>query len=141
MIEEAVRISVPPATVQAIYMEVDNWSKWDPDTRSASLDGPFQVGSTGLLTPTKGFPVTMMLTEVAHERGFTAECKAPLCIMRFEHELTPIDGGVLAVHRVTFSGPLAILFRRLVGTQVRLGLPVTMQGLKRYAEQRQHAAA
>lgn len=139
-IEEQVRINVPPSAVYAVYTEVEQWHEWDPDTRAARLDGPFAVGTMGVLTPAQGFAVKMRLTEVAPERGFTVECKAPLCVMRFEHELTPIDGGVVALHRVTFSGPLAWLFGRLVGARVRLGLPVTMQSLKRHAEQRYRVA-
>ena len=140
-IEAKVSIAVPPATVYAIYTEVEHWNRWDPDTRSASLDGPFAVGSEGVLAPTQGFPVKMKLTEVVQERSFTVECKAPLCVMRFDHELTPDGPGVTVLHRVSFSGPLAWLFGRLVGSRVRLGLPVTMQGLKRYAEQRHGALA
>lgn len=141
VIEEKVSINAPPATVYAIYTEVDLWPRWDPDTKSASLEGPFAVGTQGTLAPTQGFPVRMKLTEVVHERSFTVECKAPLCVMRFDHELTPDGPGVTALHRVSFAGPLAWLFGRLVGARVRLGLPVTMQSLKRYAEQRHSAAA
>jgi hypothetical protein len=141
IIEEKVHINVPPNTVHTIYTEVENWHRWDPDTKSARLDGPFAVGTTGVLAPTQGFPVKMKVTEVAPERGFTVECRAPLCVMRFDHELTPDGVGVIALHRLVFSGPLAWLFGRLVGSRVRLGLPVTMQSLKRYAEQRHSAVA
>lgn len=141
VIEEKVSIDVPPATVFAIYTEVDGWNRWDPDTRSARLDGPFAVGTRGVLAPTQGFPVKMTLTEVAPDRSFTVTCQAPLCTMRFDHELTPDGPDVIVVHRVSFSGPLAWLFARLVGARIRLGLPVTMQSLKRFAEQRRSAAA
>lgn len=141
VIEERVNIDVPPATVFAIYTEVEGWHRWDPDTKSARLDGPFAVGTRGVLAPAQGFPVKMTMTEVVQDRGFTVVCQAPLCAMRFDHELTPDGPGVIVVHRVSFAGPLAWLFGRLVGGRVRLGLPVTMQSLKRYAEQRHSALA
>ena len=135
LIEEHIDILAPAATLFAIYAEVGAWHRWDPDTKSARLDGPLRVGAAGMLAPAQGFPVKMAVVEVEQDRSFTVECKAPLCVMRFEHVLTPLQGGAVnALHRVGFSGPLAGLFGRLVGTRVRRGLPATMASLKRYAE-------
>ncbi|MFP5390250.1 MAG: SRPBCC family protein [Gammaproteobacteria bacterium] len=141
IIEEQVSIRVPAKTVFALYADVAHWHCWDPDTKWARLDGPMRVGATGKLAPTQGFPVRMTVTELETDRLFTVEARAPLCTMRFVHELQRQEGGVLAVHRVTFSGPLAGFFGRLVGGRVRAGLPATMQSLKRYAENLHNVAA
>ena len=69
------------------------------------------------------------------DTSFTVEAFAPFCTMRFEHELVSIAIGTRATHRVTFEGPLAFIFERLVGSRVRLGLPVTMASLKKWTEQ------
>jgi hypothetical protein len=55
--------------------------------------------------------------------------------MRFEHELSPTASGTTTiVHRVSFSGFLSPLFSRVIGSQIRKGLPQTMAGLKRAVE-------
>jgi hypothetical protein len=70
-----------------------------------------------------------------HNRLFTVESKLPLCTMRFEHELSPVGNQIQALHRVSFVGFLSPLFGRLIGSQIQKGLPRTLEGLKRAAEQ------
>lgn len=140
-IEESIEVAVSPQVIDQIWSEVDRWHEWDPDTRSASLHGPFVVGTTGRIVPTKGFGVPMVVTERTVGRSFTVEGYIPLFRMHFEHLLEPVQNGVLVTHRVWFSGALAFLFGPGVAKQVREGLPRTMRSLKAYAEARQANAA
>src|SRR5688572_30908298 len=106
-IEHRITVSARPERIFGIYEDVQNWPTWDPDTKSASLDGPFRVGSRGWLTPSKGNTVPMVLTAVVPHRSFTVESKIPLFRMVFEHELLPSGSNTEVVHRVTFSGLLS----------------------------------
>lgn len=133
IIEEKIDIHVSPDAVMACYHAVSDWPLWDPDTREARIDGPFKTGATGRLRPAKGFAVPMRFVSVT-SRNFTVESPAPFCTMRFEHELVPVLAGTQVTHRVTFEGPLAGLFGRLVGSRVHVGLPVTLQKLKQRLE-------
>lgn len=135
-IEARIRIGVAPPEIYAIYRDVANWPAWDPDTRLARLHGPFALGTTGELVPAKGRPVVMQITALEPDRAFTVEARVPGFRMRFEHELTPVTEGTEVLHRVSFSGPLAFIFGRVVGEPLRRGLPATLAGLKQYAEQR-----
>jgi len=134
VIEASIDIDVLPEVVFTIYAEVNKWHEWDPDTLASHIDGPFQVGVTGWLRPTHGREVAMRLTNVEENRCFTVDAAIPLCVLRFGHELQPMPAGVRVTHRVSFHGPLAFLFRALIGGQVRRGLPLTMASLKRTAE-------
>ncbi len=135
-IEHRITIATPPATVFRIYADVANWHRWDPDTKSATLDGPFAVGSRGTLTPAKGNTVPMVVTYADPAHGFTVESRIPLLLrMVFEHELIargPTNTDVM--HRVTLSGPLAWLIGPALRRQLNTGLPVTLARLKRMAE-------
>jgi uncharacterized protein YndB with AHSA1/START domain len=135
-IEHRTTIATPPAAIFRLYADVAHWHRWDPDTKSATLDGPFAVGSCGTLTPAKGRTVPMVLTSVDPARGFTAEVHIPLLLrMVFEHELIahgPNQTGV--VHRVMLSGPLAWLIGPGLRRQIDAGLPVTLARLKRLSE-------
>lgn len=136
IIEESIHIHAPAETVFDLYRDVGGWKQWDPDTSDARLDGPFEVGTLGRIVPAKGRGAPMRITEITPGRSFTVEAWIPLFRMKFDHELVPSGGGVRALHRVSFSGPLAFLFGPMVGKQVRAGLPHTMRSLKAHAERR-----
>lgn len=134
-VEHSIVVDTAPQRVFALWADVAGWPRWDPDTKAAQLNGPFQVGSRGTLTPTKGNTVPMVLTEVTPGRSFTAESRIPLFCMQFVHELHPVDAARTRVlHRVQFSGALTFLLGRLLGPRVDAGLPVTLARLKAMAE-------
>ncbi len=136
VIEHRIQIATPPDTIYRLYADVANWHRWDPDTKRATLDGPFAVGSRGTLTPAKGNTVPMMVTFADPARGFTVESRIPLLLrMVFEHELIARGEAVTeVVHRVTLSGLLAWLIGPGLKRQLDVGLPVTLSRLKRLAE-------
>ena len=134
-VEHSITVNATPERIFAIYADVGSWCKWDPDTQSSSLSGPFQTGTTGRLSPTKGNTIPMLLSSVVLNKHFTVESKIPFLFrMVFEHELTPVNEATLVIHRVTFHGPLAFILRRVVGSQLNKGLPVTLANLKAIAE-------
>jgi uncharacterized protein YndB with AHSA1/START domain len=133
-VEHRIAVAAPPERIFSIYEDVPGWRHWDPDTKSATLDGPFAVGSSGKLTPAKGNTVPMVVTAVVPNRSFTVECRIPLFRMVFEHELSPQGASTDVVHRVTFSGVLTPLLGRMLAKRVDAGLPVTLANLKRLAE-------
>ena len=137
-VQHRITVAAPAAAIFKIYTDVANWHTWDPDTKVASLQGPFQVGTRGSLTPTRGNTVPMLLTKVVQDRCFTVESRIPLFRMLFEHELVPAAGGTEVIHRVTFFGPLAWVLGPMLSRQLHRGLPVTLARLKALAE---HAAA
>ena len=135
-VEHRITVASSPETIFRIYEDVTNWHTWDPDTKQASLDGPFRVGSRGRLTPTKGNAVPMLLTHVVPSRAFTVESKIPLFRMVFEHELSPTASGTEVIHRVSFSGPLSVFLGPMLSKQLNVGLPITLGRLKALAEAR-----
>lgn len=135
-IEASTYIDASPDTVFAIYADVARWPAWDPDTRAASIDGPFASGARGRLVPGKGFPVPMRFVSVEPGHGFTVVSRVLFSSMSFGHRLRPEGAGTVATHAVAFDGPFAWFLRRLVGSRVRQGLPLTMRRLKAYAEER-----
>ena len=132
--EEQIIIAAPPEKVFALYENVAAWSSWDPDVKTSSIEGSFSSGASGSLQPSSGPKAKIKFTEVMPNRSFTVETKLPLCVMRFEHDLTLLPSGTNAKHRVTFQGLLSPFFGRVIGSQIRKGLPNALQGLKRAAE-------
>ena len=133
-VEHTVVVQAPAERIFQIFEDVAAWHTWDPDTKRASIEGPFVVGARGSLTPTKGKTVPMLLTKVEPASCFTVESRIPLFRMVFEHELVPQGAAVKVIHRVTFSGPLTALLGRMLAKQLNRGLPVTLTNLKHRAE-------
>ncbi len=138
-VEHRITIQAPPAIIFSIYQDVKGWHTWDPDTRQATLDGPFRVGSKGRLVPTRGNAVPMELTQLVPDVSFTVESRIPFFRMVFEHELSPVQGATEVVHRVTFYGLLSLLLGPMLSRQLHAGLPVTLGRLKAVAESRHPA--
>lgn len=134
-VEHRIQVAASPQRIFRLYEDVPGWPRWDPDTKSATLDGPFAVGTRGKLTPAKGNAVPMLVTSVEPNRSFTVECRIPLFRMVFEHELVPMGRTTEVVHRASFSGALAPFLGRMLARRVDAGLPVTLANLKRSAEQ------
>lgn len=133
-IEHRIVVATPAETIFRIYADVQNWHTWDPDTRQAVIEGPFQTGSRGRITPPKGMSMPMLFTQVTPGQCFTVESKIPLFRMLFEHELVPVSGATQVIHRVTFSGLLSVVLGPMLCRQLDAGLPVTLRNLKALAE-------
>ena len=112
-----------------------SWLAWDSETAAVQLPG-LHPGASGWLKPRKGQKATIRVTEVVPDTSFIVEGALPFCRMRFGHDLAGNGDRVTATHWVRFSGPLAFLFRRVVGRGIDRTLPATLAGLKRAAERK-----
>ena len=132
--EERITINAAPELIYPFYEKVSDWSSWDPDVLSSTIDGEFTCGAKGKLKPAKGPEATIELTEVTKNKSFTTISKLPLCKISFEHNLIPTEGKTEVVHKVIFEGLLSPVFGKLIGAGIRKGLPNTLKGLKNIVE-------
>lgn len=121
--ESSTTINAPAAHIFAIYANVADWTRWDPDVKASSFDGPFASGATGIVTPHGGPKSKLLFSHVVRNKSVTVECKLPLCLMRFDYELSAEGEATRATHRVKFEGLLAPLFGRLIGFGMKKTLP------------------
>ena len=132
--EASTTIKAPAATVFALYANVAGWPLVDPDLKAASLAGPFVSGAVGEVSPHSGPKSALRFVEVIQGKGVRMECKLPLGMMHFDYELQAQGGSTVATHRTTFSGFLAPLWSRVIGSGMKKTLPAALAGLKRTAE-------
>lgn len=135
-IQHQIEIAAPADVVFSLYEDVGSWATWDSETSAVHLPGGLRAGSAGWLKPREGPKASIRVSEVVPRRSFTVEARLPLCRMRFGHELSEASGRTIATHWVRFSGPLAFLFRRLIGKGIDATLPATLLGFKRASEER-----
>lgn len=134
VVEKSIVASAPESVIFRIYEDVESWSLWDPDTRSAKLGNGLKLHSIGHLTPAKGRTVPMEVTSIVEGRSFTVSSKTTLFRLDFKHELEAVISGTLITHRVTFSGLLSPVLARMVGKPLEKSLPITLKNLKQRAE-------
>jgi hypothetical protein len=141
IIEKHIVISAAPEAIFRIYRDVENWSRWDPDTKSSSLNNGLVLGSKGTLTPAKGNTIPMVVTSIQENKRFTVTSKTALFRMDFDHELEPTEGGTRVIHRVKIAGFLKPLLMLMLVPKIEKGLPVTLQRLKAWVETTEVAAS
>ena len=124
----------PRAAVFALYEDVTSWPRWDSEIEAVHLPEGLNPGAVGWLKPRKGPKAQIEISEVVPGKSFTVLGRLPLCQMRFGHELESKGDTTTVTHWVRFIGPLAFLFRLVIGSGIDATLPDTLIGLKRAGE-------
>ena len=104
--EHSVETSATPDAVWALYADVAAWLSWDHGLEAVELDGPFEAGTAGRISPAGMGTLPFTITWAEAGRGFTDETPAMGHVLRFAHEIEALPGGGSRVtHRVEIEGP------------------------------------
>ncbi|CRK56057.1 hypothetical protein [Alloactinosynnema sp. L-07] len=115
--------------VWALWGDVARWAEWDSSLTGVTLEGPFDVGSAGVMNFEGRPPVHFRLTEVRPGQGFSDETEIPGAVLRFHHEVAVVDGLTAVTHRVEIEGALA----ERLGPVVTADVPDAVRALVRLA--------
>lgn len=132
--EAAAESRATPEQIWQHYVDVSNWTRWDHAIERSTLDGPFAVGTRGMLKP-KGAPASVFETTwVESGRGFGDRTvmphpRLPLAAIEFDHRLTPMAVGTRITHTVRIHGFLGPVVARLLGSRLATELLVAVQTL------------
>jgi uncharacterized protein YndB with AHSA1/START domain len=132
--ESSRTIHATAAKIFAIYADVAQWPTWDPDLKEARLEGALKSGVIGEVSPHSGPKSKLLFSEVVQDKLLRMECKLPLAKMHFDYILQAEGDATLVTHRTTFSGLLAPLWGRVIGSGMKKSLPAALEGLRRKAE-------
>ncbi len=127
--EHSVDAPVSASQVWRVWSDLANWHTWDSGVDWVRPDGPFAEGTTYTMKPSAGPEVRATMIHCERDHSFTDETRLPLCRLRFEHVVNPLDIGVRVTHRVTMSGPGTVLFRHVIGRNIARDLPGAMSRL------------
>jgi hypothetical protein len=130
--EHSAESKASPEAVWNRYVDVENWSEWSQKgVEESSIDGDFEVGTTGTSKAPHLPKGKFELVEVEPEKRFVSKAGLPGATLHFEHMLEPADGGTRITHRATLDGPLAMVWTPIVSRITQRGLP---DGVERLAE-------
>ena len=133
----AVTSSAPPAAFFAQWADMARWPEWNLDTAWVRLDGPFVEGATGQLKPKGGPTVRFVVARLVDGEEFTDVSTLVGARLTFRHLVDAEPGRTTVSVEATLTGPLAPLWRLVLGKGVRTSM---QPDLDRLAERAERAA-
>ncbi len=119
-----------------LWADVQHWNDWDRDVELSELSGEFKTGTKGILKPTNGPKAGFEIIELTFLKSFTNRSLLPLCKMDFSHSMMETKNGIEIVHKVEMTGIMTFLFSRVIGSKIKVGLPVALDNFIRLAEKK-----
>lgn len=115
---------VAPAAVWAnAYASADAWVRWNDELRRATLDGPLRQGAEAKIVFRTGLRLRFRVVEFEDGRLFTDEASLPGARLGHRHLVEPATGGSHLTNTIYIDGPLAALWRRILGPAAARTLP------------------
>lgn len=107
--------SAPPEAFFARWADMATWPQWDEAVAWVRLDGPFATGSAGVLKPKGGPKVSFVIETLDRGAEFTDVSSMPGARLRIRHLVSVEDHSTRIDIDVSIDGPLAWLWRRVIG--------------------------
>lgn len=120
-----------PADVwEKAYADAVAWPRWSNELKSAKLDGPLRLGATAKIVFKTGLRLRFEVVEFEEGRLFTDEARMPGARMGHRHLVEPSDGGGSRLtNTIYIEGPLASVWRRVLGPRAARTLPTAQQSI------------
>ena len=128
-------IDAPPETVWDVLTTIEDWPSWNPDVKTASIDGAVAPGTAFRWKAGPG-TITSTMEQVDRPR-LVAWTGRTFGLNAFHvWRLEPRNGTTLVRTEETFDGLLARLFRRRLQRTLDTALEDGLRHLKAEAERR-----
>ncbi len=106
------------------YADAAAWPRWNGELRSARLDGPLRLGAEARIVFRTGLRLRFRVVEFEEDRLFTDEARLPGARIGHRHLVEPTPaGGSRLTNTIYIEGPLAGLWRRVLGPAAARALP------------------
>jgi hypothetical protein len=126
---------VPTSAIwERAYADPQAWPKWNAEIRSARMDGPLAIGASARIVFRTGLRLRFRVVEYELGLLFTDEARLPGARMGHRHHLEPRDGSSLLTNTIYIDGPLAPLWRRILGPAAARTLPDAQRAIVALAE-------
>ena len=113
-----------PASVwRSAYADAGAWPRWNTEIKRASLDRPLALGATARIVFRTGLRLRFDVVEHEDGRPFTDQARLPGARMGHRHLVEATDSGCRLTNTIYIDGPLAPLWRRILGPASSRSLP------------------
>lgn len=123
--------TVDGEVVWTLVADPARWPDWNTSARSLRLDGPFEAGTSGVLTVPDGQELPFVLDEVRGGRGYTSTTRIAETVgLRTRLDVVDAgDGSVTIAQTGTLIGPAAEHFAPAFGDALVQGVEATVRRL------------
>lgn len=129
--------AVAPADVwEKAYADAAAWPRWNDELKSAELDGPLRLGASARIVFKTGLRLRFRVVEFEQGRLFTDEARLPGARMGHRHLVEPTPDGSRLTNTIYIEGPLAPLWRRVMGPRAAKALPAAQRAVMELAADR-----
>ena len=105
-----------------VWIDVNQWDKWQDDIEYAKLEAEFKPGNTFLLKPKGGPKVKIEILRVEENINFTDLTRFPLTTMTGSHDFIQRGDELEIKTTMTVKGPLSFVWRKIVAEGIVNGL-------------------
>ncbi|HEV7400357.1 MAG TPA: SRPBCC family protein [Solirubrobacterales bacterium] len=105
------------------YEDAGAWPKWNAEIKRAKLDRPLGQGASARVVFRTGLRLRFAVVEYEAGRLFTDETRLPGARMGHRHLIEAADEGCRLTNTIYIEGPLAPLWRRVLGPAASRSLP------------------
>ncbi len=119
----------PEAVWAKAYVDADAWSVWNRELKRATLDGPLAMGAEAKIVFRTGLRLRFRVVELDDGRLFTDEARLPGTRMGYRHLVEPTASGSRLTNTIYIEGPLAGLWRRILGPRAADSLPLAQRAI------------
>ena len=86
------------------------------------------------MKPVEGPKTKFVITECTCLKSFTGRSFLPLCKMDVVHVMNETKGKIEIMHQVVITGFMTFLFSKVIGSKIKVGLPLAVENLIEIAE-------
>ena len=113
-----------PSQIWQLWSDIPNRPAWDEDTLWAKSNGPFQNGTVITFRPKGWFKnVSMTIVDCVPLISFTDHTSFFLANLYGTHHMEKENDGLKLTTTIKITGPLAWLWRKIVGEEIVKTLP------------------
>jgi hypothetical protein len=113
----------PAAVWDAAYADAAAWPRWNAELKSARLEGPLALGAEARIVFRTGLRLRFRVVEFEEGQLFTDEARLPGARIGHRHLVEPDGDGSALTNTIYVEGPLAGLWRRVLGPRAARSLP------------------
>ncbi len=127
-------VNTTKANVWQTLTDVQNWHQWDTEIIETNLEGVFEKGAKGTMTPKKGPKLKFYISELIPNQSYTFNTIMPIGELVIRRTITQTNNEIYFTDDIAFTGFLKYIFGFMLGGQFRKVLPEVMNNFKRIAE-------
>lgn len=117
--------------IWALWVDVNNWKKWDTGIKDSELLTEFAAGNSFSITPQGRDPIVVTLKTVTSGKEFSDETVLPFGVIRNIHRIEQLDQGITVIHEVQaeITPDESDFFGKEIWPHIQAGLPTSVNNI------------